>query len=175
MSSHSLTRGFLRLPSFGTECILSTLPLPRRTPVWLFPHAIPYCCRAISIHKRPSQNSNLQKYTVGWIYAVTTEFIAAQAFFNEKYNQVKTITDNNNNNYTLGKIGKHNVIIAILPTSKYSITSAVTIVRDVLYSFLNIYFKLIVSISGNILSTKYNICLRDIIINTYSNRKGSIF
>jgi hypothetical protein len=105
-SSHSLTMGFLRLPSFGTECILSTLRLPRRTPIWLFPHAIHYCCRAISIHKRPSQSSNLQKYTVGWIYAVTTEFIAAQAFFNEIYNQLKTITDNNNNNnYTLGKSG----------------------------------------------------------------------
>ncbi|KAK2468996.1 hypothetical protein H9L39_19390, partial [Fusarium oxysporum f. sp. albedinis] len=58
--------------------------------------------------------------------------------------------------------------MAILPKSKYSITSTATIARDILHSFLNIHFGLIVSISSGILSIKYNICLSDIInvINT---------
>ncbi|KAI3575829.1 hypothetical protein IWW34DRAFT_631022, partial [Fusarium oxysporum f. sp. albedinis] len=85
------------------------------------------------------------------------------------------IADNNNNNYALGKIRKYNIIMAILPKSKYSITSTATIARDILHSFLNIHFGLIVSISSGILSIKYNICLSDIIVSTCSNRKGGVF
>ncbi|KAK2930486.1 Ankyrin repeat [Fusarium oxysporum f. sp. vasinfectum] len=167
--------GFLRLPSFGTECILSTLRLPRRTPVWLFPHAIHYCCRAISIHKRPSQNSNPQKYTVGWICAVTTEFVAARAFFDEKHDQLETIADNDNNNYALGKIGKHNVVMAVLPKSEYGTTSAATVARDMLRSFPNIRFGLMVGIGGGVPSAKHDIRLGDVVVSARSNGKGGVF
>jgi hypothetical protein len=167
--------GFLRLPSFGTECILSTLRLPRRTPVWLFLHAIHYCCRAISIHKRPSQNSNLQKYTVGWICAVTTEFVAARAFFDEKHDQLETIPDNDNNNYALGKIEKHNVVMAVLPKSEYGTTSATTVARDMLRSFPNIRFGLMVGIGGGAPSAKHDIRLGDVVVSARSNGKGGVF
>ncbi|KAL7754888.1 hypothetical protein ACKLNR_015228 [Fusarium oxysporum f. sp. zingiberi] len=166
--------GFLlRLPSFGTECILSTLRLPRRTPV--FPHAIHYCCRAISIHKRPSQNSNPQKYTVGWICAVTTEFVAARAFFDEKHDQLETIADNDNNNYALGKIGKHNVVMAVLPKSEYGTTTAATVARDMLRSFPNIRFGLMVGIGGGVPSAKHDIRLGDVVVSTRGNGRGGVF
>ncbi|KAH7187156.1 hypothetical protein DER44DRAFT_845110 [Fusarium oxysporum] len=145
--------GFLlRLPSFGTECILSTLRLPRRTP-----------------------NSNPQKYTVGWICAVTTEFVAARAFFDEKHDQLETIADNDNNNYALGKIGKHNVVMAVLPKSEYGTTSAATVARDMLRSFPNIRFGLMVGIGGGVPSAKHDIRLGDVVVSTRGNGRGGVF
>ncbi|KAL6690215.1 hypothetical protein J3F84DRAFT_390043 [Trichoderma pleuroticola] len=63
--------------------------------------------------------SNPHNYTVGWICAITTEYVAAQAFLDEKHEGPDYISPNNNNDYTLGKIGKHNVIIAVLPNGEY--------------------------------------------------------
>jgi hypothetical protein len=31
--------------------------------------------------------SNPRDYTVGWIYAISTEYVAAQAFLDEKYDR----------------------------------------------------------------------------------------
>ena len=73
-------------------------------------------------------------------------------FFNKEYNKLKYISLNNNNNYTLGKVGKYNIIIAILPNREYNIFFIVGIIKNILYSFLNIKIGLIISISGSILS-----------------------
>ncbi|KAL6913369.1 hypothetical protein FSST1_011129 [Fusarium sambucinum] len=107
--------------------------------------------------------SNPQKYTVGWICAVTTEFVAARAFFDEKHDQLEIIADNDNNNYALGKIGKHNVVMAVLPKFEYGTTSAATVARDMLRSFPSIRFGLMVSIGGGAPSAKHDIRLGDIV------------
>ncbi|KAF4438373.1 hypothetical protein F53441_12819, partial [Fusarium austroafricanum] len=119
--------------------------------------------------------SNPQKYTVGWICAVTTEFVAARAFFDEKHDQLETIADNDNNNYALGKIGKHNVAMAVLPKSEYGTTSAATVARDMLRSFPNIRFGLMVGIGGGAPSAKHDIRLGDVVVSARSNKKGGVF
>ncbi|KAF5252088.1 hypothetical protein FOXYS1_14694, partial [Fusarium oxysporum] len=119
--------------------------------------------------------SNPQKYTVGWICAVTTEFVAARAFFDEKHDQLETIADNDNNNYALGKIGKHNVVMAVLPKSEYGTTSAATVARDMLRSFPNIRFGLMVGIGGGVPSAKHDIRLGDIVVSARGNGKGGVF
>ena len=82
---------------------------------------------------------------------------------------------NNANSYTLGKIRKYNIVIAVLPNGEYGIASAVSVAKDMLYSFLNIRLGLIVGISGSALSKKYNIRLSDIIVSNPYNRNGGIF
>ncbi|KAM0369148.1 hypothetical protein ACHAPY_011168 [Fusarium culmorum] len=119
--------------------------------------------------------SNPQKYTVGWICAVTTEYVAARAFFDEKHDQLETIADNDNNNYALGRIGKHNVVMAVLPKSEYGMTSAATVARDMLRSFLNIRFGLMVGIGGGAPSAKHDIRLGDVIVSTRGSGKGGVF
>ncbi|KAH7207384.1 hypothetical protein DER44DRAFT_867319 [Fusarium oxysporum] len=119
--------------------------------------------------------SNPQKYTVGWICAVTTEFVAARAFFDEKHDQLETIADNDNNNYALGKIGKHNVVMAVLPKSEYGTTSAATVARDMLRSFPNIRFGLMVGIGGGAPNAKHDIRLGDVIVSTRGSGKGGVF
>ena len=77
-------------------------------------------------------------YTVGWICAVTTEYVAAQAFLDVKYEGLECVSPNDNNDYTLRKVGKHNVVIAVLPKGEYSISSAASVARDMLHSFPNV-------------------------------------
>ncbi|EWZ28912.1 hypothetical protein FOZG_17467 [Fusarium oxysporum Fo47] len=119
--------------------------------------------------------SDPQKYTVGWICAVTTEFVAARALFDEKHDQLETIADSDNNNYALGKIGKHNVVMAVLPKSEYGTTSAATVARDMLRSFPNIRFGLMVGIGGGAPSAKHDIRLGDVVVSARGNGKGGVF
>ncbi|KAH7150856.1 nucleoside phosphorylase domain-containing protein [Fusarium sp. MPI-SDFR-AT-0072] len=53
--------------------------------------------------------------------------------------------------------------MAALPKSEYGTTSAATVARDILRSFLNIRFRLIVGIGGGVLSAKHDIRLSDVV------------
>src|SRR4051794_29802502 len=59
-------------------------------------------------HSRESTHAsacNPMDYTVGWICALSTEYVSAQAFLDEKHNEgPKYVSPNDNNDYTLGKI-----------------------------------------------------------------------
>jgi hypothetical protein len=67
--------------------------------------------------------SNPKDYTVGWICAISTEYVAAQAFLDEKHEGPEYVSPNDKNIYTLGKVGKHNVVIAVLPEEEYGTSS----------------------------------------------------
>ena len=67
--------------------------------------------------------SNPKDYTVGWICAISTGHVAAQAFLDEEHEGPKYVSPNDNNDYTLGRIGKHNVVIAVLPDGEYGTSS----------------------------------------------------
>lgn len=119
--------------------------------------------------------SDPEIYTVGWICAVATESVAAQAFLDEKYDGPNHVSNNNNNDYTLGKIGKHNVVIAVLPDGEYGIAFAAGVARDMLHSFPNIRTGLMVGIVGGAPSSKHNIRLGDIGMSVPRNEMGGVF
>ncbi|SCO92820.1 related to ankyrin [Fusarium oxysporum] len=119
--------------------------------------------------------SNPHDYTVGWICAILTEYVAAQAFLDEKHEGPESISTNDNNDYTLGRIGKHNVAIAVLPHGEYGISSAASVARDMLHSFPNIRIGLMVGIGGGAPSLKHDIRLGDIIVSVSGNGKGGVF
>ncbi|KAJ4864350.1 ankyrin repeats (3 copies) domain-containing protein [Trichoderma breve] len=107
--------------------------------------------------------SDPNDYTVGWICAITTEYVAAQSFLDENHQGPEKVSANDNNDYTLGKIGKHNVVIAVLPDGEYGISSAASVARDMLHSFPNIRIGLMVGIGGGAPSKKHDIRLGDIV------------
>jgi nucleoside phosphorylase len=119
--------------------------------------------------------SNPNDYTIGWICALSTEYVAAQAFLDEKHKGPEFVSPNDNNDYTLGKIGKHNIVIAILPGGEYGIASAAIVARDMLHSFLNIRVGLMVGIGGGAPSQKHNIRLGDIVVSEPRDGKGGVF
>jgi hypothetical protein len=65
--------------------------------------------------------------------------------------------------YTLGKVGKHNVVIAVLPDGEYDISSAASVARDMLHGFPNVRIGLMVDIGGGAPSPKHDIRLGDIV------------
>lgn len=56
-----------------------------------------------------------EKYTVGWICAIPTELRAAKAMLDTTHGPLRSQPKHDENNYTLGRIGEHNVVLACLP------------------------------------------------------------
>ena len=114
-------------------------------------------------------------YTVGWISAVTTEYVAALTFLDEEHGQPEFVYTNDNNDYTLGRIGKHNVVLAVLPDGEYGEATAAGVARDMLHSFPNIRIGLMVGIAGGAPSKKHDIRLGDIVIGSPRDGEGGVF
>jgi nucleoside phosphorylase len=110
--------------------------------------------------------SHREDYTVGWICAISTEYVAAQAFLDEKHKGP---------DYTLGKIGKHNVVIAVLPDGEYGLATAAGVARDMVHSFPNVRIGLMVGIAGGAPSKKYDIRLGDIVVGAPRDRESGLF
>jgi len=123
----------------------------------------------------PEQKMTYDDYTVGWVCVISTEYVAAQAFLNKKHEGLEYVSLNDSNVYTLGNIGKHNVVIAALPDRAYGTSSAASLARNMLRSFSNIRIGLMVGISGGAPSQKHNIRLGDIVISAPCNRKSGVF
>ncbi|UKZ67723.1 uncharacterized protein TrAtP1_008881 [Trichoderma atroviride] len=114
-------------------------------------------------------------YTVGWICALETEYVAALAFLDEEHDGPATVSPNDNNAYTLGKIGGHNVVIAVLPDGEYGISSATSVARDMMHTFGNIRVGLMVGIGGGAPSKRHDIRLGDIVVSAPRDGKGGVF
>ncbi|RKL11553.1 hypothetical protein BFJ71_g36 [Fusarium oxysporum] len=120
--------------------------------------------------------SNPHDYIVGWICALRIEYVAAKTFLDEKHAPPESVSTNDNNIYTLGKIGKHNTVIAVLPQGEYGIAPAAGVARDMLHSFPNIRIGLMVGIGGGAPSPKHDIRLGDIVVSASGNGKhGGVF
>lgn len=111
-------------------------------------------------------------YTIGWIYAITTEFVAARAFLDEQHDAPLLISQHDNNSYSLGRMGRHNVAIAALPKSEYGTTAAATVARDMVHSFPNLKVGLMVGIGGGAPSKTHDIRLGHIVVGTCDINAG---
>lgn len=112
-------------------------------------------------------------YTVGWICAISTEQIAAAEFLDAEHEPLEDQPPHDSNSYILGSIGKHNVVIAVLPG--YGIASAATVASNLLRTFPNIRVGLLVGIGGGAPSEKHDIRLGDVVVSAPSGGDGGIF
>ncbi|KAF7520534.1 hypothetical protein G7054_g12729 [Neopestalotiopsis clavispora] len=119
--------------------------------------------------------SNPNIYTVGWICAVETELIAAASFLDEEHDDPDCLPINDNNSYILGRIGKHNVVIAALPDGQYGLVTAATVARDMVRSFPNVRIGLMVGIGGGAPSANHDIRLGDIVVSSPGPGSGGVF
>ncbi|KAK6540191.1 hypothetical protein TWF694_009010 [Orbilia ellipsospora] len=121
----------------------------------------------------PTSQYDLTDYTVGWICALTTEYVAAQLFLDEKHRKPSTQIQDHNN-YTLGSIGEHLVVIAAMPSGEYGKSSATAVAKDMLRSFPNIRIGLMVGIGGGAPSSKHDIRLGDIVVGVPRDGRGGV-
>lgn len=103
-------------------------------------------------------------YTVGWVSALPVELAAATELLDEEHDELPQ-DDDDNNFYTLGRIGEHNVVIACLPAGQTGTNSAATVAMQMKRSFHSIRFSLMVGIGGGVPSDKADIRLGDVVVS----------
>ncbi|KAH6887647.1 hypothetical protein B0T10DRAFT_539014 [Thelonectria olida] len=109
-----------------------------------------------------SEARNHDSYTVGWVCALSEEQTAATAMLDPRHaNLLKP--PNDPNAYTLGSIGKHNIVIACLPEGETGTNSAATIATWMISTFPLIKFGLMVGIGGGI---PPKVRLGDVVVST---------
>jgi nucleoside phosphorylase len=114
-----------------------------------------------------------QDYTVGWVCALSTELTAAMAMLDEEHSPLPQ-HPHDNNTYTLGRIGEHNMVIACLPAGQMGNNSAATVASQMRYSFGAIRFGLMVGIGGGVPSEEHDIRLGDIVVSNPGKTDGGV-
>ncbi|KAL2841346.1 Pfs domain protein [Aspergillus pseudodeflectus] len=115
------------------------------------------------------------EFSVGWICALPLEIAAAKAMLDEIYGNLQ-VQPNDQNAYTLGRIGEHNVVIACLPSGQYGIASASTVAMQLLSSFQSVTIGLLVGIGGGIPLQEVDVRLGDVVVGlpSSSNTHGGV-
>jgi nucleoside phosphorylase len=110
-------------------------------------------------------------YTVGWICALPTEMAAAVGMLDSRHDPLPQHS-HDDNNYTLGSIGAHNVVIACLPVT--GTNSAAIVATRMLSTFTSVRFGLMVGIGGGAPSPKVDIRLGDVVVSKPGVRSGGV-
>ena len=118
---------------------------------------------------------HVEDFSVGWISAILSEYVVACQLLDIEYNDAPIeVPDQDNNAYTYGRIGSHNVVIACLPKGRYGTTSAAYIARDMHRTFPRLRFGLMVGIGGGAPSDKHDIRLGDVVVSTPARLSGGV-
>ncbi len=114
-------------------------------------------------------------YTVGWICALATEYVAARLLLDEEHGKPEAVACGDNNLYALGRIGRHNVAITAFPDQEYGPDCAARVAAAMLSSFPNIRIGLMVGVGGGAPNQTNDIRLGDVVVSTPGNGRGGVF
>ncbi|KAI2470654.1 hypothetical protein F4781DRAFT_421228 [Annulohypoxylon bovei var. microspora] len=115
---------------------------------------------------------NPDAYKVGWICTGNDAYLTARISLDEEHEQPdfgESDESDDSSICTLGRIGKHNVVLILQSSSQYGFVSAANVVRDFLYKFQNVRVCLLVGIAGSTSSPREDIRLGDVIVGFASN------
>ncbi|KAJ6088033.1 hypothetical protein N7499_004215 [Penicillium canescens] len=114
-------------------------------------------------------------FQIGWICALPIEAAAAAEMLDEHFGILEEQDAADSNTYTLGRIGKHYVVIACLPGGQYGTTSATTVANNMLRTFSkSLRIGLMVGIGGGIPSAAHDIRLGDVVISCPQGTCGGV-
>ncbi|KAI9661783.1 MAG: hypothetical protein M1821_009022 [Bathelium mastoideum] len=103
------------------------------------------------------------RYTVGWVCALPIELAAAKAMLDEQHHDLPQ-DDHDDNTYTLGSIGDHDVVLACLPAGQTGTNSAAAVAVHMKSTFPAIRFGLMVGIGGGVPGPE-DIRLGDVVVS----------
>ncbi|KAI5268806.1 purine and uridine phosphorylase [Aureobasidium subglaciale] len=111
----------------------------------------------------------LEDYQVGWLCALPIEVDLAELMLDGIHHPVR-LPVQDQNIYTFGHIivndqkDFHNVVIARLPAAETGKVAAATVAKDMLRTFTNLRFGLMVGIAGGIWTPENDIRLGDVVV-----------
>ncbi|KAF7513467.1 hypothetical protein GJ744_008761 [Endocarpon pusillum] len=112
------------------------------------------------------------EYQVGWICALSLEMAAARAMLEEIHGPPQEQGPSDQNSYCLGRIQKHNIVIACLPD--YGTTSAAVVAEQMLHTFKEIRVGLMVGIGGGVPNPSNDIRMGDVIVSRPEGTIGGV-
>ncbi|THX50837.1 purine and uridine phosphorylase [Aureobasidium pullulans] len=111
----------------------------------------------------------LESYQIGWICALSVEADLAELMLDKTHDPIP-LPARDENIYTFGQIDvngqgdSHNVVIARLPAAETGTAAAATVAKDMLRTFTNLKFGLMVGIAGGIWSPEVDVRLGDVVV-----------
>ncbi|KAL4937662.1 hypothetical protein BDV06DRAFT_226732 [Aspergillus oleicola] len=113
----------------------------------------------------PEQQRRQTDYKIVWVCALPLEAAAARAMLDKVHPRLPQLT-NDQNVYTLGAIAGHNIVVACLPSGAYGTISATVVITQLLSTFTEVKFGLMVGVGGGIPRTiNNNMWLGDIVVS----------
>ncbi|PKK51843.1 hypothetical protein CI102_5889 [Trichoderma harzianum] len=109
-----------------------------------------------------------EDYLVGWVCALPVEVAAAKATLDHIHDNLPSSPDHNldnSNNYILGSLQGHNVVIAYPSSGVYGQVSVASVATQLLASFKSLRFILMVGIAGGVPETREDIRLGDVVVS----------
>ncbi|KEY70793.1 hypothetical protein S7711_03288 [Stachybotrys chartarum IBT 7711] len=105
-------------------------------------------------------------YAVGWVCALPVEVAAAKATLDRVHdNPPPDWNPDDNNNYILGSLQGHNVVVAYPSSGGCGKTSVADVATQLHASYTSVRFNLMVGIAGGVPDTKENIRLGDVVVS----------
>ncbi|MCJ1329241.1 hypothetical protein MMC10_005920 [Thelotrema lepadinum] len=123
--------------------------------------------------KASQKTFSREDYTVGWICALAIEMTAARAMLDDVHPDLDS-QKNDNNAYIFGRTGKHNVVIAGLPSGVYGTTSATSVTYQMDSSFPSLRIRLMVGIGGGVPGGDTDIRLGDVVVSTSNSKSAAV-
>ncbi|RFU73079.1 ankyrin repeat [Trichoderma arundinaceum] len=115
-----------------------------------------------------------EAFTIGWICALQEEYEAACAMLDEDLEGPEVAEKNDRNTYFYGRIGQHLVVIGCLPSGRYGIAPATRVAQDMMRSFPQIRFGLMVGIAGGAPTKEQDIRLGDVVVSEPNGNSGGV-
>jgi nucleoside phosphorylase len=120
------------------------------------------------------ESPSLEKYTVGWICALQEEYEAACRMLDTEFEGPEVNEVNDDNTYAFGSVGGHYVVVGCLPAGQYGTNSAACVASDMVRSFPNLRFALMVGIGGGAPTSERDIRLGDVVVSQPNKEFGGV-
>jgi nucleoside phosphorylase len=113
------------------------------------------------------------RYTVGWLCALSLEMAACSAMLDEVHCSPPQSLDDGND-YTFGRIGSHNIVIASLSASHNYTSSVAQVASQMRSTFPALRFGLLVGIGSGVPITATEIRLGDVVVGQPDKQFGGV-
>ncbi|VUC37265.1 unnamed protein product [Clonostachys rosea] len=112
----------------------------------------------------PPENNT---FMVAWITSNSDQTVASKAFFDERYRHVIKKAAGDSNQYALGKMGRHNVVLTELPEgeNKIPLSAAAEVMSNMIRTFDQIRVALFVGTGSGVNSDDHCIRLGDVVVS----------
>ncbi|KAL2812048.1 ankyrin repeat-containing domain protein [Aspergillus granulosus] len=114
------------------------------------------------------------EYSIGWICALAVEMTAARAMLDHEHAKPTDQDPNDDNNYCLGSIASHNIVITCLPAGVYGVTSAAVVGTRMRQTFKSLKYGLMVGIGGGAPNEDADVRLGDVVVSKPSGGSGGV-